>query len=282
MKEYDKDTLKEIISYLISDGYINISGDKYPVLNISASGNSVLRGKMKVSIKKVFAKNTANNNISTAYEKDLFEILRSLRKEISDSLKVPPFVVFSDAALKDMCVKYPLSKDEFLKVSGVGEVKAEKYGSRFMNAIENYVGKNNVKLNNTKTEIAIENDLDKFNVKKEKSIKGKKDENNNKQDTRTISYNLYKEGKSLSEIAKARDLAVVTVENHLVYCAKLGYEINYNEFVSPEHEKLIIKAVEEIGVDKLKPIKEFLPSEISYTEIKFAICKFKEGDTPLK
>ena len=149
MKEYDKDILKEIISYLISDGYINISGDKYPVLRISQSGNNVLRGKQTVYIKKVFARQTVKDNEVYAYEQDLFEVLRLLRKEIAGSLKVPPFVVFSDATLKDMCVKYPLNKDEFLKVSGVGEVKADKYGNKFMEAIGNYVQKNNIRRGDT-------------------------------------------------------------------------------------------------------------------------------------
>lgn len=271
MKEYDKDTLKEIISYLISDGYINISGDKYPVLRISQTGNDVLRGKQKVHIKKVFARETAKVNAVYAYEQDLFEILRALRKEIADSLKVPPFVVFSDATLKDMCVKYPLNKDEFLKVSGVGEVKAEKYGNKFMEAIDNYVQKNNIKLSSEKTEKITEDN----HLNKEKG----KNENKN-EDTRSLSYKMYKEGKSLDEIAKKRGLNPLTVENHLIYCAKLGFEINYSDFLSPEHEKIIIKTYEEIGGDKLKPIKEALPEEISYTEIKFALCKNMKGDTP--
>ena len=258
MKDYDKDTLKEIISYLISDGYINITGDKYPVLKISTLGNSVLRGKHEVTIKKILNKKTAQDNSTIVYEHDLFEILRQLRKEIADSLRVPPFVVFSDATLKDMCARYPLNKEEMLKVSGVGEHKYEKYGNKFIVLIKNYIDKNNIELN--KIESVIIDNEDEI-------------ENKVKEDTRVASYNLYKEGNSLSDIAKNRGLSEVTIENHLIYCAKLGFDINYSDFVSHNHEELIIKAYGDIGGDKLKPIKEALPPDITYTEIKFALCK---------
>lgn len=272
MKEYHKDTLKEIISYLISDGYINIVGDKYPVLSISPIGNNVLRGKQQVFIKKLLEKPKEIDNKTFNYNNDLFESLRVLRKEIADGLRVPPFVVFSDAALKDMCVKYPLNIPEFLKVSGVGEVKAKKYGNKFINVIQDFVNKNNINLSGialtqekTEETVVVTEDTN------DKEVKAKKV----KEDTRLVTYELYKEGKSINEIAKERSLATTTVESHLVDYAKLGFEINYRDFVSEEKEKAIINVYKEIGGNKLKPIKEALPEDITYTEIKFALCKLE-------
>lgn len=277
MKEYDRDTLKDIIAYLISDGYLTITGDKYPVLKISQIGNAVLRGKQQVTIKKIFNKtNKEDKEISLDYPKDLFEMLRAKRKELADKLKVPPFIVFSDASLKDMCAKYPLNKTDMLKITGVGEHKSEKYGQIFAEIIKDYVKNNNVDLSKLETQNRNDNDLNKSKaVNKTDKVK--------KEDTRSISYNLYIEGKSLKEIADIRGFSIVTIEEHLIYCAKLGYDINYDDFIIPEHEKLIIDAYNKIGGDKLKPIKESLPPEITYTEIKFAICKNKErGHTSLQ
>ena len=276
MKEYDKETLKEIISYLISDGYIDITGDKYPVLNISAQGNAVLRGKLKVNIKKIFNKSSKEDNESIIYEKDLFEQLRKLRKEIADSLKVPPFVVFSDATLKDMCIKYPLNKNEILKVSGVGEHKSEKYGSKFIEVIKTYIDENNINIDHIKTsDENLDDEVEKNNktLNIESNLTDKEDKEK-KEDTRSKSYKMYLEGKTIKEIASERKLSALTIENHLIYCAKLGYEINYYDFVSPEHEELIIKIYKDIGGDKLKPIKESIPTDITYTEIQFALCKY--------
>ncbi len=264
MKEYDRDTLKEIISYLISENYIAVVGDKYPVLNISASGYDVLRGRQTVTIRKLLSKKTEADKNVTAYNRDLFEILRSLRKETADSLRVPPFVVFSDASLRDMCVRYPMNKEEFLKIYGAGEVKTERYGGKFMDAIIDYVHDNNINTEDIKIQTSSETSDE---------ASGKSSGTSKTEDTRTVSYNLYKEGKNIDEIAKQRGLSPNTVEGHLVYCARLGYEINYRDFVSEDKEKLIIKAYDKIGGDKLKPIKETLPDEITYTEIKFALCR---------
>ncbi|WP_326907465.1 DNA helicase RecQ [Sedimentibacter sp. MB31-C6] len=142
MKDFNREGLKEIISYLIADGFINITGDKYPVLNISKLGNAVLRGKQEVFIKKVINKKDVIDSKSIIYEKKLFEMLRRKRKEISENLKVPPFVVFSDATLKEMSSKYPLNKEEILNISGVGEIKAERYGDKFIEIIKDYIEKN--------------------------------------------------------------------------------------------------------------------------------------------
>lgn len=270
MKEYDKDVLKELIQYLTSDGYIDISGDKYPVLKLSPLGHSVLKGNHEVTIKKVFTNQLSSKNKHIDFNGDLFEKLKLLRKEIADSGRVPPFIVFSDAALKDMCVKFPLTTPEFLQVTGVGEVKAEKYGSRFLDAIRDYVNNNNINLENIKVSKTAQ---DEIAIGSEKESKKPK-----KEDTRDITYGYYKDGKSIGEIAKIRGLSATTIENHIADCAKMGYEINYRDFVSEKIERLIIEKYREIGGDKLKPIKEALPPEITYAEIKFAICKYKEGD----
>lgn len=263
MKEYSRETLNELISYLISDGYININGDKYPTLNISPSGYLTLKGKQQVIIKKVISKKADKIHDKLTYDSSLFEMLRTKRKEIADSLRIPPFIVFSDASLRDMCVKYPVNNQEFLNVSGVGEMKAEKYGTVFTEIIKSYVVQNNIQ------KIIAETAVSSSAPAKDNS----KSISKSKEDTRDVSYKLYKEGKSIAEIADIRSLNTQTIEGHLVDCAKLGYEINFYDFVSKEHEELIVKKYIELSTEKLKPIKEALPPEITYTEIKFALCK---------
>jgi ATP-dependent DNA helicase RecQ len=68
----------------------------------------------------------------------LWEALREVRRNIAEENGVPAFVVFSDATLLDMCQKHPLTDGEFLEVSGVGEVKLERYGERFFKVLKNF------------------------------------------------------------------------------------------------------------------------------------------------
>lgn len=72
----------------------------------------------------------------TETQEAMFEKLRALRTEIAKEEKVPPYIVFSDKTLMHMCISKPATKDEMLKVSGVGEFKYEKYGARFLACVQ--------------------------------------------------------------------------------------------------------------------------------------------------
>lgn len=122
--------IASFIEFLISEKLIVVNNGQFPTLSISDEGKEVPLGQKKVLRKE------ARIIESTVEPNDpLFEILRKIRKEIADREKVPPFVVFSDKSLKDMCVRKPKNSTQFLEVSGVGESKLEKYGKTFIEAI---------------------------------------------------------------------------------------------------------------------------------------------------
>ena len=144
MKEYSKETIKEIIAYLIAEDFIGVKGDKYPILALNMKSYSLLKGECELYIKRIIIKEAPKaKKLEYKISNDLFEKLRVLRKAIADEHKVPPFIIFSDTTLKDMCTKLPLTCDTMLDVSGVGKFKLEKYGDRFIEMINEYVGGNN-------------------------------------------------------------------------------------------------------------------------------------------
>ena len=69
---------------------------------------------------------------------ELFELLRSLRRDFAAEQNVPPYVVFADSVLNAMCMRLPRNEGEFLAVPGVGEVKLERYGKRFLEVINEW------------------------------------------------------------------------------------------------------------------------------------------------
>lgn len=150
MKDYSKDTIRDLISFLIAEDYIQTIGDKYPILTLTDKANSVLFKKEQVFIKKKIEKISKSEKTSEnffgdiAFDVNLFEILRNLRKQIADNLHIPPFVVFADVSLKQMCIYYPITEEDMLKISGVGNYKLEKYGHDFINTILKYVKTNNI------------------------------------------------------------------------------------------------------------------------------------------
>ena len=146
MSDYSKDTIRDLISFLITENYIKSVGSKYPILTLSPSANDILFKNKKLSIKKKIEKaqneqkyNIQNNNSEMQYDVNLFEILRNIRKEIAFQNNIPPFIVFADITLKQMAAYLPTSKEAMLKITGVGDAKLKRYGNTFLVAIQKYI-----------------------------------------------------------------------------------------------------------------------------------------------
>jgi len=215
----------------------------------------VLLGKKKVAIKRAVRKNQDVPDAMNA-EAGLFERLKGLRKRIADHAGVPPFVIFSDATLSDMCRKMPHDTAEFLQVSGVGSYKAEKYGQDFISEILQY---------GTEHSMGTDEEEPVRKAIKKKSM--------DKSDTAELTYGLYKKGLNIDDIAFIRALAASTIEEHLLLCLKNGMEVDFKRIYPEEYEPQIIKAVKTHGTKNLETIKKSLPEEIPYGAIRFVICR---------
>ena len=142
--------LKEVIELLAAAGYLDITEGSYPVVGLGARFREVGGEGFKLEMKRVARKPArtgagagrvfggSGSAASSEADPALFERLRALRKRIADAAEVPPYIVFSDAALRDMCAKLPATDDEFLEVSGVGATKLARYGEAFLSEIAAY------------------------------------------------------------------------------------------------------------------------------------------------
>jgi len=246
MKDQGAKEVGEFIEFLISQELIAIEQGQFPTIFVAPKGKEVLLGQQQVYRREaVQVKQVSKND-------PLFESLREVRKRIAESENVPPFVIFSDAALKDMCAKQPKTSEEFLQVSGVGEHKLQKYGLEFIQAIRVFLEEN--------PEYQSE-EVPASNSPKKTTKKAVRD-------SHLETYTLYKEKLSLNEIAKRRDLSLKTVEEHIIQCAQQGLEVNFADLIPKEYLPLLEQAVAEAGRSRLKPIKELLPEEVSYFMIK--------------
>ncbi|MBY0037195.1 DNA helicase RecQ [Bacillus cereus] len=237
--------VSEFIEFLISDELIAVEHGTYPTLKVTEKGKEVLLGKENVLRKERV------ETRQIVQDHPLFEVLREVRKEIAQGEGVPPFVIFSDQTLKDMCVKMPQSDSELLTVKGIGEHKLVKYGSRFSQAVQHFIEENPNYAETIKTELVSE---------RKKS--GKASANSHLE-----TYEMYKQGIDLNEIAKERNLSRQTIENHLIRCYEDGMEVDWQSFVPAEYESLIETAVQNAD-GGLKSIKEQLPNEVSYFMIR--------------
>lgn len=141
--------LRTLISQMTEMGYLYQTQEKYSVLKLGnitplkdANTRVIMRTyeekepDKKKKTQKAVRKRSTDALTSAGY--DLFEILRKLRLEIAKEESMPPYIIFSDKTLIDMCVKKPSDEEEMLNVSGVGANKLKKYGQRFLQEIQKF------------------------------------------------------------------------------------------------------------------------------------------------
>ena len=141
MKEQTEKYIREVINELVLHNYLDYTTDRLPVLRFTKKSKGVLVGDTKVYM-KVYKGNISKKEVSNSIDERLFKKLQEVRTHVATVQSIPTYVVFSDATLKDMCRKLPTNKDEFIKVSGVGEIKLKKYSREFLKAINEYKSNN--------------------------------------------------------------------------------------------------------------------------------------------
>lgn len=149
LKDVDRRTIRAYIDHLIAEGYLAITEGEYPVLALTPRANDVLFGGQTVSMPVQSApgpkmapqaKGPGQSPAPAPEAGDgLYLALKEVRNALAQEAKVPGYIIFTNATLSDMAVKRPRTVPELLQVSGVGEVKARRYGTRFLSAIAEYL-----------------------------------------------------------------------------------------------------------------------------------------------
>ena len=139
--------LRAILQFLELRGFVESTGDEYPVLRRRETAEDLMREDAALTMK--IAREEAPAPARKSREPvpanpGLFDALRALRAKLAAAQSVPAYVVFSDATLRDMCARLPADADEMLEVSGVGQAKFAKYGEAFLGAIRDYTDKNGI------------------------------------------------------------------------------------------------------------------------------------------
>lgn len=155
MSDLSIQQIRDLIHLLIVEGLLQKTQDQYAILKFTEKSRAVLRGEQQVirrvpiilapieppaiidqaTSESASAETTPKPKRRREPSTPLFEALRTLRRQIAEQERIPPYVVFHDSTLHDMCAKMPSTIEEFLLVKGVGKTKAEKYGKQFLEAI---------------------------------------------------------------------------------------------------------------------------------------------------
>jgi ATP-dependent DNA helicase RecQ len=240
---------------LINLGYCEIAFHRQNKIRLTTLAKKVLFDNEKVQLTAVQKLNVEKQETKVSKSKtvanSLFENLRKLRYEISKEESVPAYVIFSDAALRQMETERPTSENELLAIDGVGKAKLEKYGAAFIQAI--------------------------LDFQKAKGVKKKKEATTYKE-----TFDLYQQGLSVEEIAQKRKLGLSTIMSHLAKLFVDGKEIDLTPFISDDEVIEIAVAKTKLEAPStLKPYFDYFEEKLDYGKIRLGLAILEKENSVL-
>jgi len=242
-KEFDTKKWRNIFRQLISRNLLAVDIEGHGSLLLTEQCRAVLKGEHTLLLRKESKRSKTTRKGRKSYNTEnqsnntLWEALRTCRKKIAEEHDVPPFVIFHDATLSEMMERQPANADQFLKLTGVGESKLEKYSDAFLAVISEHT--NNI--------------------------------GSDASDTVNESLELFRSGLNPDEIAKQRNIKPTTVYTHLANCIEIG-ELKLRDVVNINEQDITIIHETLLSTDdgsrKLKPAYDALDGLFDYHTIR--------------
>ncbi len=205
------------------------------------------------------AKTKAHNlQVGGAFDESLFEELRLVRKKLANDRNVPAFMIFGDRTLQAMARLQPTTLDQFSKVYGVGENKLAQFGEVFVAAV------------NTWKAVHPSSAVAPLTAQK---MSGEQPHAPRIVNTAAVTLEQYRAGKSVPEIAQARNLSVGTITQHLAQMVASGEKLDISKLLPAEIEAKILAVAARLTFDKLRPLKDELGDDVTYEQIH--LCRAK-------
>lgn len=241
---------QQYLIQLINQGYLEIAFHDHNKLRLTSASKKVLFDKMPVKLATISQHKPLQETEKAGKQgSPLFESLRNLRTKIARKEELAPYLIFSDASLRDMERKRPMTDQEFLDVTGVTKKKLDDYGYAFIKEIIKF-----------------------HKVKRERRT-------STKASTSDITFELYKQGKTIEEISTERRLKQATIYSHLCKNYTKGAKVNLRELISSkdlEDIRTARKLVE--NPSRLSSYFEYFQEAIAYDTIRVALTILDKED----
>jgi ATP-dependent DNA helicase RecQ len=259
-------TVQDWIGDLARQGYLQREGE-YHILKITADGRRLLQGQAQPVLRAPREKTTTTRRRTREKEPDswegvdegLFEALRTLRTEQARERGVPPYIIFGDAALRDMARRRPTSTTGFRDVRGVGEKKCAEFGERYVAVIAAHCATHQLPTDIASPPVSAaapppRRDVDAPSVSALKA------------------FPLFERNLSIAAVAAELGRAPSTVQGYLMEYLQSRRITDPSPWSPPEMAARILQAYEELSrPDRLKPLFEFFSGEIDYDTLRVVL-----------
>lgn len=242
---------QQYILQLLNMGYVNIAYDKANALQITPQAVDVLYGKQNISLVKVADVDVKSVNKrmpktqKQEANEELFEVLRELRLQLSRRKRIAPYLIFTDATLQQMAMQRPTSEFEMLQISGVGDRKYNQYGEQFINEILEY-------------------------VQQEKKVAKQTG------DSFMKTYEYYRQGFSVEEIASIRKMHEVTIYSHLASLYEKGASVDITAYYTTTDFEQTEQMYRQLNfTDNIKQIYDAMSGMVEYYKVRLIVSYLK-------
>jgi len=211
-----------------------------------------IRSKASIEPLKLFGHEAGRivQTSATRQHPALYAQLVKWRSMVASEAGIDPYQVLTQRSLQDIITKLPLNKSQLKSIHGIGKVRLQTYGNHILKIILTYLLENDI-------DVPIPEDFEETKKKKP--------------DTKKISFDLFKSGKSVQKIALERGLAVSTIENHLAYYVEKG-EIGLEGLIDREKAQMIAGYFEKNGTVSISKAKEDFGDKVTYGELRLVIA----------
>ncbi|MBW6521072.1 MAG: DNA helicase RecQ [Desulfoarculaceae bacterium] len=242
---------RQFIDGMLAQGLLKSEGDPYPMLQITAAGEEVLFGRAEF-VSHQMLEETGTRSDEPSYDEQLFALLKKKRREMAEEAGVPPYVLFSDKSLHQMCNLFPQTPAALLAINGVGQVKCERYGRPFLEIIAMYAAENPEACARQTAKIQ-----DTTPPPARKQTSGP---------TMDETLRLAETGMDVEAIAVERQLQPSTIASHIGELLQQGKGLDVDHYVDPAVRDEMTELFRVHGLSRLKPIVEGMEGRAGYQQ----------------
>ncbi len=254
-----KNVIRDWIYQLIEQDVLVQTSDEYPILQLNDGSWEVLRGEREVRLIQIVKKKKKAKSVATevsweGVDRELFESLRGLRKQIANELQVRPYQVFGDAVLRELARIRPSTLEAMRQISGIGSVKLRDHGEVFLERVLEHSREHGLELDQ---KVKVQSRL----------MEPPKEKESHKE-----AFALFRAEVSLKQAAQILNLATSTVVGHLADWIRLEKPTSIETWVSEPTYQRVAQAARQVGMERLKPIYLALGEAVPYDAIRLVVA----------
>ncbi|MBM83023.1 MAG: DNA helicase RecQ [Planctomycetaceae bacterium] len=261
LTDIDRKTIRDWIEQLVSQGFL-IKAGEYNVLQLTESAREVMRGEVTPALLKARKKTKERESKIAAeswegVDQGLFDELRKLRRDLAEDRGVPAYIIFGDATLRDLARKRPSNLGNFRNAKGVGEKKLKDFGEVFVDAIISHCRQHDLDTDVGASKPKVEKPKPARNIASSSALR---------------SFEYFRQGLTITEVAAKMDRAPSTVTGYLSEFIQHEKETDATKWLDEATIREIDRAIEAVGDEKLSPIFNHLDGKVEYSAIRIVLA----------